>query len=239
MHITSATLILGLWRPGIELTSSWTLVGFVSAEPWWELSFRRLRFRRRVLPEFWLWCSRLGIWCCPCRGACLIPSMEKWVKDPVLLHLWHRWKLWLKFNPWPGLGTSICHNGAKKKGAREKERKRLVIPARPLEAQSHQVKSMTTLTDRPHGKPWHYMRGKGQPSSSLRQGIWIKKPFWVCPPVPDTLAESMWMRKRMAQARSSQCGTTGLAASLQHQDTGLIAGLAQWVKGSSVAAAAA
>ena len=31
----------------------------------------------------------------------------------------------------------------------------------------------------------------------------------------------------------------GLAASLQHQDQGLIPGLAQWLKGSSIAAAAA
>ena len=39
--------------------------------------------------------------------------------------------------------------------------------------------------------------------------------------------------------RSSCYGTMGLAASLQHQGTGLIPSLAQWVKGSHVSAAAA
>ena len=36
---------------------------------------------------------------------------------------------------------------------------------------------------------------------------------------------------------SSHCGTTGSAASLQHQDAGSIPGLAQWVKESGVATA--
>ena len=26
----------------------------------------------------------------------------QWVKDLVLLQLWHRLQLWLRFNPWPG-----------------------------------------------------------------------------------------------------------------------------------------
>ena len=39
--------------------------------------------------------------------------------------------------------------------------------------------------------------------------------------------------------RSSWCDAMGLVVSLRHQDAGSILGLAQWVKGSSTAAAAA
>ena len=38
--------------------------------------------------------------------------------------------------------------------------------------------------------------------------------------------------------RNSRCGATGSAASLQRQDAGSIPSLAQWVRGSSIAAAA-
>ena len=31
-----------------------------------------------------------------------IPGLAQWVKDLVLLQLWHRLKLWLGFYPWPG-----------------------------------------------------------------------------------------------------------------------------------------
>ena len=41
------------------------------------------------------------------------------------------------------------------------------------------------------------------------------------------------------ETRSSHCGVMGPAASLQHQDMGLIPSPAQWVKGSGVAAAIA
>ena len=37
---------------------------------------------------------------------------------------------------------------------------------------------------------------------------------------------------------SSHCGVKGSPVSLQHQDSGLIPGLAGWVKGSGVAEAA-
>lgn len=31
-----------------------------------------------------------------------IPAVAQWVKDLVLLLLWHRSKLWLRLGPWPG-----------------------------------------------------------------------------------------------------------------------------------------
>ena len=37
------------------------------------------------------------------------------------------------------------------------------------------------------------------------------------------------------KVRSSHCGTTGSAVSLQHKDTGSIPGPAWWVKGSGLA----
>ena len=40
------------------------------------------------------------------------------------------------------------------------------------------------------------------------------------------------------QSWSSRCGAVGSEASLKHQDAGLTPGLAQWVKGFGVAAAA-
>ena len=30
-----------------------------------------------------------------------IASLAQWVKDLVLVQLWHRSQLWLGFNPWP------------------------------------------------------------------------------------------------------------------------------------------
>ena len=38
---------------------------------------------------------------CLCAGGGLIPGVL-WVKDLVFLQLWHRSKLWLRFDPWPG-----------------------------------------------------------------------------------------------------------------------------------------
>ena len=46
-------------------------------------------------------------------------------------------------------------------------------------------------------------------------------------------------KKTQKQWRSSHCGASGLEASLQQQDAGLIPGLAQWVEGSGIAEAAA
>ena len=51
---------------------------------------------------------QLRIRCClcsgsgRCRGSGLIPSLVQYVKDLVLLLLWHRSQLWLGFSPWPG-----------------------------------------------------------------------------------------------------------------------------------------
>jgi len=43
----------------------------------------------------------------------LIPSPAQWVKDPALLWLWHRSKLWLGPDLWPR--SSTCSRVAKKK----------------------------------------------------------------------------------------------------------------------------
>ena len=43
---------------------------------------------------------------------------------------------------------------------------------------------------------------------------------------------------KFLEKRGSHCGTMGSAASLQHQDTGLILTLVQWIKGSGVATVA-
>ena len=32
----------------------------------------------------------------------LIPGLLQWIKDLVLLHVWCRLQLWLRFDPWPG-----------------------------------------------------------------------------------------------------------------------------------------
>ena len=37
----------------------------------------------------------------------------KWVKDPALLQLWHKFRLWLLFDLWPR--NSRCSRGAKKR----------------------------------------------------------------------------------------------------------------------------
>ena len=44
----------------------------------------------------------LRIWLCHCRGMSLIPSLAQWVKDLVLLQLWCRSQLWLRFHSWLG-----------------------------------------------------------------------------------------------------------------------------------------
>jgi len=35
-------------------------------------------------------------------GTGLIPCPLQWVRDPALLPLWCKSKLWLGFDPWPG-----------------------------------------------------------------------------------------------------------------------------------------
>lgn len=39
----------------------------------------------------------------PGRGSGLIPGLAPWVKDLVLLQLWRRWQVQLRFNPRPGI----------------------------------------------------------------------------------------------------------------------------------------
>ena len=47
-----------------------------------------------------------------------IPVVAHWAKDPVLLQLWHRSQLWLRFHPWP----RNFHMPGSKKGKRKKDR---------------------------------------------------------------------------------------------------------------------
>lgn len=51
--------------------------------------------------ELLLRCYRLRIQCCPCGGLGSITSLVQWVKDLVLLQLWHILQLQLRFDPWP------------------------------------------------------------------------------------------------------------------------------------------
>ena len=48
--------------------------------------------------------------------------MVQWVKDLVLLKLWHRLKLWLRFNPWPrNFHMLYMQPGGKKKKSKQKK----------------------------------------------------------------------------------------------------------------------
>ena len=38
---------------------------------------------------------------CLCGSASSIPSPAQWIRDLVLLQLWQRLRLGLRFNPWP------------------------------------------------------------------------------------------------------------------------------------------
>ena len=40
--------------------------------------------------QFLLWLSRLRIWLCLCGGEGSVSSLAQWVKDLVMLQLWHR-----------------------------------------------------------------------------------------------------------------------------------------------------
>ena len=57
---------------------------------------------KRLIEEFLLWSSGLMIQHCFCIDCGLIPGPVLWVKDSVLLQLWHRLQLQLGFVPWPG-----------------------------------------------------------------------------------------------------------------------------------------
>ena len=41
---------------------------------------------------------------CLCEGPSSTPGPASWVKDLVLLELWHRLQMQLAFHPWPGDG---------------------------------------------------------------------------------------------------------------------------------------
>ena len=63
------------------------------------------------MPEFLLWCNRIaGV--SAVLGCRFNPGPAQWVKDPVLSQLWHRLKLWLEHDPWPG--NSMCRGTTKK-----------------------------------------------------------------------------------------------------------------------------
>ena len=54
-----------------------------------------------------------------CRDGDLIPSPVQWFKDPVLLQLWHRSQLWLRFLP----GLSVLYDlGCAKKEKKKNKR---------------------------------------------------------------------------------------------------------------------
>ena len=55
-----------------------------------------------------------------CWDAGLILSPAQWVKDRVLLQLWHRSLLWLRSDPWPG--SYVCHR-APEKGKKKKKKR--------------------------------------------------------------------------------------------------------------------
>lgn len=57
---------------------------------------------KNMLLEFLLWHRGLMIQHCFCGGMSLNPSQAQWIKDLVLLQLWHRLQLQLGFNPQPG-----------------------------------------------------------------------------------------------------------------------------------------
>ena len=48
----------------------------------------------------------------------LIPDLVQWTKDLALPQLWHRWQLWLGFDPWP----KKVQGAAKKKKRKRKLR---------------------------------------------------------------------------------------------------------------------
>ena len=53
------------------------------------------------------------------KGTCGVPTVAQWVKDPALLQLWHRSKLWLGFDPSPG--NFHMFQGQPKKVKKKKE----------------------------------------------------------------------------------------------------------------------
>ena len=52
-----------------------------------------------------------------------VPTEAWWIKDPVLLQLWYRLQMWLRFHPWPGNFHMPCLWPKKKKKRNYKKRK--------------------------------------------------------------------------------------------------------------------
>ena len=100
-------------RPGIELASSWILVGFISTVSQWELhsklflrEWKFLGVTAMVQQNGWLLCNAsTQLWSQARHSGLRMPQ------------LWHRWQLQLRSDPWPR--NSTCCRSAKK----EKEEK--------------------------------------------------------------------------------------------------------------------
>ena len=57
-----------------------------------------------------------------CGGTGMMPSLVQWVKNPMLLQLWHRSQLWLGFDPWPGNFHMLWLSLKKEKKKKKKKR---------------------------------------------------------------------------------------------------------------------
>ena len=68
---------------------------------------------------------------CFYSGDGSIPGPEQWVKDSVLLQLWHRLQVWLRVNSWP-----LCHFPMPLGLLEEKKKKACTEQCCPLEVLS-------------------------------------------------------------------------------------------------------
>ena len=68
----------------------------------------KMFFKLKSIWEFLLWHSGFTIWL-----VLVETPTNSGLKDPELSQLWNRSRLWLGW--FPGLGTSICHRGSRKR----------------------------------------------------------------------------------------------------------------------------